>query len=212
MCVFNNVSKRSNFCFWKRITADVRLRTCKKMSNQSVCTCLTHHGIIMQERRPSGADSCSGNSSDVGSGVCVHAHVCFWVCEHVINFAKETDCSWPNYACLKSIFHTKFFLLLFYFFYYSTENHDWYDDRSARTVHLALIRKDDLPAAARRVDGQSLLEALLDVRAPHALRIILQGFVQRIPQLLTPTPGGGSRHPLRRRGEATERGPQSSGL
>lgn len=93
-----------------------------------------------------------------------------------------------------------------------TENHGWYADRSARTVHLALIRQDDLPAATWRVDCQSLLEALLNVRAPHALCIILQGFVQRIPQLLTPTPGGGSRHPLCRRGETTEQGPPSSGL
>lgn len=46
-----------------------------------------------------------------------------------------------------------------------------------RTVHLALVRQDDFPTATGRIDGQGLLEALLDVRAPYALRIILQGFV-----------------------------------
>lgn len=55
------------------------------------------------------------------------------------------------------------------------------DDKVGRTVHLALIREDDLPTATGRVDGQGLLEALLDVGAPHALRIILQGFVKSIP-------------------------------
>lgn len=81
--------------------------------------------------------------------------------------------------------------------------------RDGRTVHLALIREDDLPTATWRVDGQGLLEALFDVRAPHALSIILKWFVKSISQLLTPTPWGGSRHPLRRRGGTTSRRPQS---
>lgn len=80
-----------------------------------------------------------------------------------------------------------------------------------RTVHLALIREDDLAAAAGWIDGQSLLKTLLNVRAPHTLCIVLQGFVKSIPQLLTPTPGGGSRHPLRRRGWTMEREPLSEG-
>lgn len=80
-----------------------------------------------------------------------------------------------------------------------------------RTVHLALIREDDLAAAAGWIDGQSLLKALLNVGAPHALCIVLQGFVKSIPQLLAPTPGGGSRHPLRRRGGTMEREPLSEG-
>lgn len=85
------------------------------------------------------------------------------------------------------------------------------DGRGGRTVHLALVREDDLPAAAGRVDGQGLMEALLDVGAPHALRIALQGLVECVPQLLAPTPGGGSRHPLRRRGGTTERGARAGG-
>lgn len=85
-------------------------------------------------------------------------------------------------------------------------------DRGAgRTVHLALIREDDLPPAAGRVDGQGLLEALLNVGAPHTLRIVLQGLVQLVAQLLAPSPGGGSRHPLRRRGGKRGRGPRSEG-
>lgn len=84
------------------------------------------------------------------------------------------------------------------------------DMRSGRrTVHLALIREDDLSAPARWIDCQRFLKALLDVWTPDALRVILQGFVQSIPQLLTPTPGGGSRHPLRRRGGREDTGPQS---
>lgn len=80
--------------------------------------------------------------------------------------------------------------------------------RDGRTVHLALIREDDLPAATWWVDSQGFLEALLDVWAPYTLSIILQGFVKSISQLLTPTPGGGSRHPLCRRGGTTDRRPQ----
>jgi len=39
------------------------------------------------------------------------------------------------------------------------------------TVHFTLVGQNDLPAPARRVYGQRFLEALLDVRAPHTLRI-----------------------------------------
>lgn len=42
---------------------------------------------------------------------------------------------------------------------------------SGLTVHLALVRKYDFASPARRVDSERLLEALLDVGAPHSLRI-----------------------------------------
>ena len=37
------------------------------------------------------------------------------------------------------------------------------------TIHLALIREDDLPSATWRVNGQCLLEGLLNVSSPHTL-------------------------------------------
>ena len=37
------------------------------------------------------------------------------------------------------------------------------------TIHLALLGKDDLAATTRRVDGQRLEEALLDVWTPNSL-------------------------------------------
>lgn len=49
------------------------------------------------------------------------------------------------------------------------------------TVHLPLVRQDDFPPPARRVDGQRLLEALLDVGAPHALGVPVQGLVLVVP-------------------------------
>ena len=52
------------------------------------------------------------------------------------------------------------------------------------TVHLAFVREDDLPPAARRVDGQCLLEALLDVWAPHALRVPIHALVPGFTQML----------------------------
>ena len=39
-------------------------------------------------------------------------------------------------------------------------------------VHLPLVREDDLPPAAWRVDGQGLLEALFYVRSPDPLRVL----------------------------------------
>jgi hypothetical protein len=39
-------------------------------------------------------------------------------------------------------------------------------------VHLALVREDDLAAAAWRVDRHRLLEALLNVRRPDAFRVL----------------------------------------
>lgn len=39
------------------------------------------------------------------------------------------------------------------------------------TVHLALVGENNFAPAARRVDGQGLLEALLNVWTPHSLRI-----------------------------------------
>ena len=46
-------------------------------------------------------------------------------------------------------------------------------DQLVPPVHLALVREDDLPPAAGRVDGQRLLEALLNVRGPDALRVLV---------------------------------------
>lgn len=39
------------------------------------------------------------------------------------------------------------------------------------TVHLALVGENNFASATRGVDGQSLLEALLNVRTPYSLRI-----------------------------------------
>lgn len=48
------------------------------------------------------------------------------------------------------------------------------------TIHLSFIRQDNLPPSARRIDGQGLLEALLNLRAPHSLSIIVCGLVCRV--------------------------------
>lgn len=48
------------------------------------------------------------------------------------------------------------------------------------TIHLSLIRQDNLPPSARRIDGQGLLEALLNLRAPHSLGIIVCRLVCRV--------------------------------
>lgn len=60
---------------------------------------------------------------------------------------------------------------------------------SALTVHLALVGQDDLAPAARRVDGQGLLKALLDVRAPHSLGIVVQPLVQAFGPIFPGLPG-----------------------
>lgn len=73
-------------------------------------------------------------------------------------------------------------------------------EQEGRTVHLALVREDDFAATTWRVDGQRLLEALLDIRAPHALCIVLQRLVQSFTQLLTGAPWRGRRYPLCRQG------------
>ena len=44
-------------------------------------------------------------------------------------------------------------------------------------VHLPLVREDDLPPAAGRVDGQRLLEALLYLRSPDPLRVLSSGLL-----------------------------------
>ena len=44
-------------------------------------------------------------------------------------------------------------------------------DQLVPPVHLALVREDNLPPAAGRVDGQRLLEALLNVRSPDTLGV-----------------------------------------
>ena len=44
-------------------------------------------------------------------------------------------------------------------------------------VHLPLVREDDLPPAAGRVDGQRLLEALLYLRCPDPLRVLSSGLL-----------------------------------
>ena len=46
-------------------------------------------------------------------------------------------------------------------------------DQLVPPVHLALVRKDNLPPAAWWIDGQRLLEALLNVRGPDALRVLV---------------------------------------
>lgn len=72
------------------------------------------------------------------------------------------------------------------------------------TVHLALIGENDLASAAGRIDGQRLLKALLDVRTPHALRIVLQRLIQSLAQLLTSAPRRGRWYPLGRQGGGGE--------
>lgn len=59
------------------------------------------------------------------------------------------------------------------------------------TVHLALIGENDLASAAGWIDGQRLLKALLNVRTPHALRIVLQRLIQSLAQLLASAPRRG---------------------
>lgn len=62
------------------------------------------------------------------------------------------------------------------------------DERTASslTVHLALVRQDDLAAAAGWIYSQCLLKALLDVGAPHALGVSVHGLVQLITPILQP--------------------------
>ncbi len=45
-------------------------------------------------------------------------------------------------------------------------------DELVAAVHLALVREDDLAAAAGRVDGHGLLEALLNVRGPDPFSVL----------------------------------------
>lgn len=59
----------------------------------------------------------------------------------------------------------------------------------ALTVHLALVRQDDLAPATRRVDGQGLLKALLDVWAPHSLGIVVQPLIQALGPIFPGLPG-----------------------
>lgn len=66
------------------------------------------------------------------------------------------------------------------------------------TVHLALIGENDLASATGRIDRQRLLKALLDIRTPHALRIVLQRLIQSLAQLLASAPRRGRRDPLGR--------------
>lgn len=62
------------------------------------------------------------------------------------------------------------------------------DERTASslTVHLALVRQDDLAPAAGWIYSQCLLKALLDVGAPHALGVSVHGLVQLITPILQP--------------------------
>lgn len=75
-----------------------------------------------------------------------------------------------------------------------------YREQSERalTIHLALIREDNFAASTGWVDGQCLLEALLYVRTPHPLSIIINGLVCRVAHPLnilgrafTATPAAG---------------------
>lgn len=76
------------------------------------------------------------------------------------------------------------------------------DRRSALTVHFTLVREYDLPAAARRVYGQRLLETLLDVRAPHALRVgrrqffVVVAVVHVQAEVAARVHAGGAAHPV----------------
>ena len=56
--------------------------------------------------------------------------------------------------------------------------------KSSLTIHLALVRQDDLPPATRRVDSQGFLKALLDVGAPHPLGVPVQPAVRSVAQPL----------------------------
>lgn len=49
------------------------------------------------------------------------------------------------------------------------------------TIHLPFIWQNDFPPATGRVDSKGLLEALLNIRAPHALGIPVQGLVLIVP-------------------------------
>lgn len=49
------------------------------------------------------------------------------------------------------------------------------------TIHLPFIWQNDFPPATRRVDSEGLLEALLNIRTPHALGIPVQGLVLVVP-------------------------------
>ncbi len=51
---------------------------------------------------------------------------------------------------------------------------------SQLTIHFPLIRQDDFPSSAGWVNGQGLLEALLNVRAPHALSLTVHGLIGRV--------------------------------
>lgn len=65
------------------------------------------------------------------------------------------------------------------------------------TVHLAFVRQDDFATATGWVNGQCLLEALLNIWAPNALCIIVDGLVQCLaaPRDVAPL-GGVGRAPL----------------
>lgn len=72
------------------------------------------------------------------------------------------------------------------------------------TIHLPLVRKYDLPPAAGRVYGQSLVEALLNVWAPHSFGVTVQSAVRPVSRsfpiaavLLRPI-GAATATPLRR--------------
>ena len=49
------------------------------------------------------------------------------------------------------------------------------------TIHLPFVWQDDFPPATGRVDSEGLLEAVLNIRAPHALSIPVQGLVLIVP-------------------------------
>lgn len=57
---------------------------------------------------------------------------------------------------------------------------------SPLTIHLSLVRQDDLAPATGRIYSQCLLKALLDVGAPHALCVSIYGLVQLITPILQP--------------------------
>ncbi|KAK5872097.1 hypothetical protein PBY51_012828 [Eleginops maclovinus] len=52
---------------------------------------------------------------------------------------------------------------------------------TGRTWPRVTTQQDDFPPAAGGVDGEGLLEALLNVRAPHALSVPVNGLVIVFP-------------------------------
>lgn len=57
------------------------------------------------------------------------------------------------------------------------------------TIHLALVRENNLPPAAGRIYRQRFLEALFNIWTPHSFGIIVQTFVHPLLSIFSPLPG-----------------------